>query len=167
MTVAPEPIVIRVHGVPAPQGSKTAFVRGGRAIVTEGKGAGRVAHATWRQAVATAARDWQDANGSRELIDGPALVVIQFLMPKPRSKPKWKRWPDVKPDLDKLVRSVLDSLSGVILADDSRVVAITARKDYGDPPGCRVQVFDLSEVERDPSVGLWLAGELRDKGEAA
>lgn len=156
-------VTLRVHGVPAPQGSKTAYMRGGRPIVTEGGSkTGRQSHATWRQAVATAARDWQDTHGPCELIDEPCLVVIEFWLPKPKSKPRWKRWHDVKPDLDKLVRSVLDSLAGVILADDSRVVALVARKDYGDPPGCRVQVFRLGAAERAGS-RLTLGGDLDDE----
>ena len=141
------PITLRVSGVPHPQGSKSAFVRGNRAIITEGKGPGRQKHADWRAAVATAARDWQDAH-QLPLLDEPLGVVIEFALPKPRSKPRWKRWPDVKPDVDKLIRSVLDSLSGVIIADDSRVVTVTASKVYGDPPGCRVTIVPLGDYEK-------------------
>lgn len=148
-----DPITLVVHGVPAPQGSKTAFVRGNRAIVTEGKGPGRQSHAAWRQAVATAARDWQDACGPVALLDEPVAVAIRFTMPKPASKPRWKRWPDRKPDLDKLIRSVFDSIAGVVIRDDSRVVAITALKVYGDPPGCVVVVHPVGADERDGADG--------------
>lgn len=143
------PVVIEVSGTPAPQGSKTAFVRGGRAHVAEGKGPGRQKHAAWRQAVATAARDWQDQHGM-PLLDEPVKVDVTFWLPKPASKPKWKTLPDVKPDLDKLVRSVLDSLEGLILAGDSRVVAIQAAKVYalGRQPGCRVVIFPWGHTER-------------------
>ncbi len=32
----PDPIVLSVVGVPAPQGSKSAFVRGGRPVMVDG-----------------------------------------------------------------------------------------------------------------------------------
>lgn len=144
-----ESITLEVHGTPAPQGSKTAFVRNGRAIVTEGKGAGRQKHAAWRQAVATAARDWQDTH-RRPLLDEPVQIEIEFWLPKPKSKPAWKRWPDVKPDLDKLVRSVFDSLEGLILAGDSRVVDVHAVKRYAveRAPGCQITIVPLGADEQ-------------------
>jgi crossover junction endodeoxyribonuclease RusA len=134
-------VELRVHGQPAPQGSKTAFVRGGRAIVTEGKGRGRESHAAWRQAVATAARDWQAIHNA-PLLDGPLAVSIEFLLTKPASAPKAKVWADRKPDLDKLVRSVLDAVDGVVINGDSRVVSLYAAKQYaiGEAPGARIRI---------------------------
>lgn len=38
-----------------------------------------------------------------------------------------------KPDLDKLVRAVLDGLTGVLYRDDSQVATILAEKLYTDP----------------------------------
>lgn len=141
---------LNVYGVPAPQGSKTAFVRGKRAIVTDGptNSPGRVAHDAWRQAVATAARDWQEARRGVALFDGPLALYVQFRMPRPPSIPKKRAWPDRKPDLDKLVRASLDSISGVLIADDARVVSITALKSYAieEPPGCRLLVGPLGDL---------------------
>jgi Holliday junction resolvase RusA-like endonuclease len=39
------------------------------------------------------------------------------------------------PDLDKLIRSVGDSLSGTVIRDDSRIIAIHAQKLYADSRG--------------------------------
>lgn len=141
-------ITLNVYGVPAPQGNKSAFVRGGRAVVVEGRGPGRQSHAAWRQAVATAARDWQEAQGGVPLLDGPLALWVQFRMPRPPSIPKKRAWPDRKPDLDKLIRSVLDSLSGVLIVDDARIVTITAVKSYAaeEPPGCRLVVGPMDEL---------------------
>lgn len=44
-----------------------------------------------------------------------------------------KPWPSSKPDLDKLVRAVNDALTGIVLQDDSQVVAIQTLKEYGVP----------------------------------
>lgn len=123
-------IELTVYGVAQPQGNKTAFVRGGKAVLTEGRRPeSRAAFASWRQAVATAARDWQEANQAA-LLDEPLAVSIAFWLPRPPSIPKKRQWPDRKPDLDKLVRSVLDAVTGVRISDDSRVVALAASKHY-------------------------------------
>jgi Holliday junction resolvase RusA-like endonuclease len=50
----------------------------------------------------------------------------------------------VKPDIDKLSRSVLDCLSGRIIKDDSQVVILNARKEYTDKsPGVLVRVMEI------------------------
>ncbi len=142
-----KPVILEVFGVPAPQGSKSAFVRGGHAVVVEGKGPGRQSHAAWRQAVATAARDWQEAN-TQGLIDEPVEVVIDFRLPRPKSTPRKITEPAKKPDLDKLIRSVLDAVSGVVLADDARVTVITASKAFASefiPPGARIVIAPRRE----------------------
>jgi crossover junction endodeoxyribonuclease RusA len=141
-------IELRVYGIPAPQGSKSAFVRGGKAVVVEGGSrSGRASHVAWRQAVATAARDWQ-ATHSQPLLDEPVALEVTFRMPKPRSVPKYRLWPRSKPDLDKLIRSILDALSGVLIRDDAVVVQLAAEKCYGDPPGAQITLFPLGAKER-------------------
>lgn len=42
-------------------------------------------------------------------------------------------WPSSKPDLDKLIRAIGDALTGTVLQDDSRIVAVQAWKEYGVP----------------------------------
>jgi len=142
-----KPVHLEVFGVPAPQGNKSAFIRGGRAVVVEGKGPGRQSHAAWRQAVATAARDWQEAN-RQGLIDEPVFVSMHFRLPRPKSTPKKVVYQAKKPDLDKLVRSVLDAVSGVVLADDARVVKLLASKDFATdtvPPGASIGIYEMPQ----------------------
>lgn len=160
------PIHLEVFGVPAPQGSKSAFVRNGHAVVVEGKGPGRQSHAAWRQAVATAARDWQEAN-RQGLIDEPVEVVITFRLPRPKSTPKKVIEPAKKPDLDKLIRSVLDAVSGVVLADDARVTRITARKVFANainPPGASVAIAPRMPVIEGASSGPLATTTTNQKG---
>jgi Holliday junction resolvase RusA-like endonuclease len=56
--------------------------------------------------------------------------------------------PAVKPDIDKLCRAILDGLQdGGLLAEDSRVVTLTATKRYpnpGDPTGVGIDVTEWS-----------------------
>ena len=144
-----------IPGVPAPQGSKSAVVRGTRAVLIEGASAtGRAKHRAWRHAVAAAALEHVHTRGREPVPDGPLHVTLTFSMPKPRSKPKRVRWTSVKPDLDKLIRATLDGLAdgGLLPHGDSRVVSVEATKRYaepGMPTGCRVELEPVSEDAGD------------------
>ena len=52
------------------------------------------------------------------------------------------------PDLDKLVRAVLDAMTGVLFADDRQVMAITAHKRYGQVAGAHVTLTALDQGAR-------------------
>lgn len=75
--------------------------------------------------------------------DCPVEVDLVFRLARPK-KPRW--WvPAVKPDVDKLARAVLDSLSTTkdqrgVIRDDARVVGLRAVKTYHDRPGVLVAV---------------------------
>lgn len=113
----------KVLGVPAPQGSKRAFVVAGRAQMVESAG---TKLDDWRGDVSRAAAH---AWGDRDAITGPVELSITFRMPRPKSAPKRAVWAAKRPDLDKLLRSTLDALtqSGVI-GDDSQIVRVVAAK---------------------------------------
>lgn len=141
--MAPVTVIFTVLGVPAPQGSKTAFRVGDRAVVAEGgSSTGRAKHRAWRDAVGYEAR----AQGVT--FSEPVIVDLYFTFPRPKSDPYRTRH-TVKPDLDKLVRSTLDGLTaGGLLADDSLVFSLTARKEYStNGPGCVVEVTGLGGNE--------------------
>lgn len=141
-------IRLEVIGTPVTQGNKSAFVRGGRAVMVEGKGPGRQKHKDWRAAVAEAARSWCGANGNPPLITGPVIVRATFGLQKPASAPKRTRTFPIKArsgDVDKLVRSILDSITGVLIADDSQVVATIPVKDWSDPPGVTIELVELND----------------------
>ena len=115
-------------GEPKPQGSARAFVVKGRAVVTSDNKNLR----PWRNTVSAACQDALAEAGITEPITGPVLVALIFTVPKPKSRPKTRRtWPDVKPDLDKLVRGALDAIvdAGAI-KDDAQVVELVSAKDY-------------------------------------
>jgi crossover junction endodeoxyribonuclease RusA len=128
-------ISFHVSGLPVPQGSMRGFVVKGRAILTSSsKGL-----SSWRQLVSLRA---QEIAG--EPFNGPVSIHLEFLLPKPKSAPKRKRiYATKRPDIDKLSRSVLDSITHVLIVDDSQVVELTAIKDYG-PPGVHVTVTEIA-----------------------
>ena len=133
-----------VPGIPIPQGSVRAFVRGGRAAVTSDNPALR----SWRLDVTAAA---SAELGGREPFTGPVDVVLSFILPRPAGHfgkrgvlPSAPVFPGTKPDLDKLCRGILDALTGAgALRDDSQVVGLMATKHYAAPllpPGVTVVV---------------------------
>lgn len=68
---------------------------------------------------------------------GPVLVNITYRRELAKSNPKfWTGRDDTgKPDLDNVVKSVLDALNGVAFADDSQVVYIECGSDFRAPHG--------------------------------
>lgn len=112
-----------VAGIPQQQGSTRSFVVKGRAVTTSTNKRLK----PWRAQVAEA----MQAHVT-ELQEGPWSVSLEFVMPRTKSMRK-RSEPHVKqPDLDKLVRSVLDSGTGIIWRDDSLVSRIFAKKRYAE-----------------------------------
>jgi Holliday junction resolvase RusA-like endonuclease len=125
-----------IEGVPFPQGSKTVSQAKGRAWLRDANAA-RLK--PWRHVIATHA----DLGVT---FDCPVIVTLSFVLPRPQ-RPRWAV-PAVKPDIDKLCRAILDGLQdGGLLAEDSRVVTLTATKRYpnpGDPTGVGIDVTEWS-----------------------
>ena len=137
-----------VIGLPTPQGSKQAFVRGGRAVVVDaGSQTSRNKHAEWRASVARRA---QEARNGADSLTGPVAVEMRFWMPSVKSDPHRVRHVTT-PDLDKLIRAVLDSLTNSgIIADDSLVYSVDASKFYardGHWTGVSIVVIDMTGLE--------------------
>lgn len=149
-----------VEGEPRPQGSKTPVSRGGRVFLIEGTGATPQKHKAWRAAVAEKARRVIQEEGVQEL-DCATRVELRFKMPRPKSRHRLIRAVTVKPDIDKLVRAVLDGITSsdkvgtLLLKDDSRVVELYAEKYYhpkdsDEPIGVEVTVIDISDRAKFP-----------------
>lgn len=120
-----------VHGVPAPQGSKTRMPNG--AMVEAGSKVGREKLKSWRSAMVEAARDFMDANPGAWPIDEPVALNIGFRFPLPKSDP-YRTFHTGTPDIDKLIRATFDPLKIVgMLRDDSLVYSIDATKEYARP----------------------------------
>lgn len=127
---------VTVLGVPAPQGSKRHV---GRGVMVESS----AKVGPWRDAV-----KWEayNARAGAPALDGPLVARFIFTVPKPK---KARRFPDRRPDLDKLIRSTCDALTDAgVIADDARIVEFErARKVYPgedpealDVPGVRIEI---------------------------
>lgn len=133
-----------VAGTPVPQGSKNAYVRGGRAVLVDANPRLKA----WRAAVRSAAEE-AIAEDGWETLDEPCKVHLGFIMPSPK-RPRWSL-PAVKPDIDKLTRAVFDALTDAgVWRDDSRVVSMNVTKRYtgsdGAVPGVWVEVNTLGKM---------------------
>jgi Holliday junction resolvase RusA-like endonuclease len=144
-------ITINVEGVkPAPQGSKTAMMIGGKPRVIEGSStSGRAAHKAFRAAIVAECAIWRADNGNPPPLDEPLFVTASFRFPQIKAKRRY--WHFTKPDLDKLLRSLLDGLvDGQVILNDSRVAMISVSKIHTDEsPGVSVLILTFDEQETD------------------
>jgi Holliday junction resolvase RusA-like endonuclease len=130
-----------IEGEPAPQGSKNGFVKNGRVVMVESSKKVK----PWRAAVAEqTARymTWETMNP----MDTPVEIALVFYLPRPKTVSR--KWPSVKPDLDKLIRSTFDGLTtGGLYTDDALVIAVSASKEYAtDRVGCQVIAIEVEIV---------------------
>ena len=116
-----------VEGTPIPQGSMKHI------------GNGRMIHsratelATWRALIALAAKQ-----AGCTPIDSPIIISMRFQLKRPKTVKR--DHPTVPPDLDKLVRGVLDGLTNTSYLDDSQVIDIKASKVYSETPGVEIEI---------------------------
>ncbi len=64
------------------------------------------------------------------LWEGPIVMELLFLMPRPKSLPKKVVHHIKKPDLDNLAKSIKDALQGIIYKTDSQIFALALTKKY-------------------------------------
>lgn len=123
-------LIATVYGIPQTQGSSKAFIVKGRPIITSANNNLK----PWREAVRSTLVD--AAGATWEPYQGPVIVRIRFLLPKPASAPKKRRtWPTGarSGDIDKLVRACFDAATDAgIWRDDSQATQIHASKDYAE-----------------------------------
>jgi crossover junction endodeoxyribonuclease RusA len=128
-----------VPGRPIPQGSTKAYLPKGhsRPIVT----ADNTKTKPWRADIQAHTRA---VVGPHILIPtAPVELALVFVMPRRAAEPKRNTPPHTrKPDLDKLIRAVLDALTGIVFTDDAQVVQVYASKRtaaIGEQPGVEIR----------------------------
>lgn len=121
-----------IEGTPVPQGSKTAVVINGKAVMFEAN----KKHKVWRDHVASRMR------GATPVTD-PVRCELTFIFERPKTVKR--EWPSVKPDIDKLARTILDAATGHIVKDDAQVIILNCRKDYGNKAGVLVRFMNVQD----------------------
>lgn len=125
-----------------PQGSKTT-VRG--RVIQAGTPKSRAAHKLWREQVTWAATSVMLSRSAPPL-DVAAWMVVEFRFAPPQRPKRGLWWKATRPDLDKLVRAVGDSLTDAgVVTEDSRFVLICAVKRYAGVPGATVKVGAMDD----------------------
>jgi crossover junction endodeoxyribonuclease RusA len=133
--------IVYVH--PQPQGSAKAFVMGKRAIITSDN---KKLKPFRNEVTAVVLRECNVRDVTVPFAGKhiPAHLSLDFYFERLPSIPKKRTQVVVKPDIDKLARATLDSLTGVLFMDDAQVVTLSARKHYGSPE--RVEIgIELSQ----------------------
>ena len=90
------------------------------------------------------------------LFTGPLEAVLEMRIPIPASWSKAHKaaalagteLPTSKPDIDNVVKAILDACNGVVFLDDAQVVMLAATKAFSDEPGVRVVIRECG----------WIAG---------
>lgn len=142
-------LTIRVHGRPAPQGSKDV-TRRGHTIEQS------VYLPAWRSAVKRDALGamLRDAGRPPLPMFGPELAVVvdecTFIVTNEQCRTAGTDYPTGTPDIDKLLRATLDALGGSpkigakVFADDSQVVEVNnlrkVRATSANGPGALIIV---------------------------
>lgn len=150
-------MILWVDGTPVSQGSLTAVPTardwrtrpGVRWTLKDAKASLK----PWRKKVADAAAE--EMTGKSPL-EGPVKVRLRFVFERPLShyfnrkdglvlRPDAPHWVTSHQlgDLDKHVRAILDSLTGVVFGDDSQVSSESSEKVYGVNPGVMVEVTSI------------------------
>ncbi len=144
-------LTFTVYGVAQPKGSHRAFMAPGMKvpIVTDSNRNAK----SWAQLVAHGASEALRQLGATsaifQLLAGPVHVSVAFYLPRPKKFSKRGVYVEhlTAPDIDKLLRGVLDALSQVVWQDDSQVVSTAATKRYAavdEPPRVTITVEKTS-----------------------
>jgi Holliday junction resolvase RusA-like endonuclease len=131
-------------GKPVSKGNKIPFRRKDGKLGARERNGDKVQ--TWASTHTTLAHEGMA--GREPVAEHPLHVSLRFSFVRPKSHLKKdgslrKGKPQAmtrKPDVDKLVRPVLDALTGIVWRDDSQVTAVWADKFYGATNGCWVKV---------------------------
>jgi Holliday junction resolvase RusA-like endonuclease len=94
----------------------------------------------------------QSAMNGRPPIAVPVRLVVLIELPVPASWSGRKRVaaitgdirPTTRPDLDNYAKAATDALNGIVVADDSLIVELDARKRYGIAPKVVLTATPLS-----------------------
>jgi Holliday junction resolvase RusA-like endonuclease len=97
---------------------------------------------------ATTRLAYAEAAGDAEPASGPVMLTLEFLMPRPKAM-CWKTKPTLraphtkKPDIDNLVKAVMDALTGLAWRDDTQVCFLFAAKSIAagdESPSVKVTI---------------------------
>ena len=109
---------------------------------------------------------WQArAQFNKEPLKTPLFLDILFGMAIPKGTSRIRTnlmlqnelVPMKKPDIDNLIKFILDCLNGILFDDDSQIIEVKARKCYSDNPRTVVRAICINrrqdEARRESDIG--------------
>lgn len=125
-------ISFHVPGVPATKGSYRTFrSRAGKQVVKNDNARCK----PWQEAIGWSARA---AMRSASPMTGAVTLDVVFRF----ERPKTTKLATPRLDVDKLLRALLDGMTGIVYVDDKQVAQVHARKEWG-PTGAEVTAGEL------------------------
>lgn len=95
---------------------------------------------------------WLAKYGSIQPSEQSLEVNVVFYLPIPKSVNKKQRAEMLdgkikhtkKPDIDNLIKSVLDALNGIAYSDDSKIIRVAAEKRYSEKPKTELIIKEVN-----------------------
>lgn len=120
---------------------RAMLVRGRPVVIASGSAANKRALAAWTKAIRERVGAALGDPASPLHVERPLELGLLFKLVRPKShwgtgrnsnklKPAAPLHPMVKPDIDKLARSTLDALTGLLYDDDARIAVLTMVKQW-------------------------------------
>lgn len=145
---------LKIQGLPATKGSSVPY-RDQRTGAIRVKADNRRLRA-WERSIADRAFLERHLRKRREPLEGPVVVELLFRLPRPKGHYVNRDGIRLRegaptlhaqiPDLDKLIRAVLDGLTkGQVWRDDGQVAELRARKVWTDQGDEGVQIVVTTE----------------------
>lgn len=93
----------------------------------------------------------------KEPLRGPIKMSVIVYRSIPKSWTKKKKvaamlddiYPTTKPDIDNILKGLMDALKGIVWRDDAQVISVEASKEYAEHPRVWVHVCKVVEREQD------------------
>ena len=124
-----------VKGKAETKGSARAFKCGSRCIITNDNPKCKA----WQKKVTIAALQ----AGVQKQARSQVLITFRIEIPKTYLKKRNAGDPHtMKPDIDKLIRPILDALTGIAYEDDNCVYFVSAKKVWAKENSTEIMIFD-------------------------
>lgn len=78
-----------------------------------------------------------------EPLKSPLYVNIRAFFVRAKSNKMTK--PTIKPDIDNIIKSVLDSLNGLAYIDDKQVIAVAVEKYWGEIEAVKIEIQEMND----------------------
>jgi Holliday junction resolvase RusA-like endonuclease len=93
----------------------------------------------------------EQAMDGRQMIEGPVEVSIRLIVTPPASWSKKKKrdamegviFPTSKPDIDNVLKGIMDACNEIVFKDDKQAVNVRVVKRYGEVASAAVEVRPL------------------------